>query len=118
MTKVDPSHDRSFAEAKPEVETQWRAQQVDKALATKADDLVKRIRAGGTVADVAKSAGAEVKSAADIHRDDKTGLPESVVAAIFREPADGSSSAATPDGRTVFKITADQTPSVDFADLG
>ncbi len=117
VTKVEPSHDRSFAEAKPEVETQWRAQQVDRALAAKADDLVKQIRAGGTVADVAKSAGAEVKSAADIHRDDKTGLPESVVAAIFREPADGSSSAATPDGRTVLKITADKTPLVDFADL-
>ena len=45
------------------------------------------------------------------------GLPESVVAAIFREPADGSGSAATPDGRAVFKITADRTPAVDFADL-
>jgi len=38
------------------------------------------------------------------------------VAAIFREPADGAGSAATPDGRTVFKITADKTPPVDFAD--
>ena len=65
-----------------------------------------------------KSVGAEPKSATDIHRDEKSGLPESVVAAIFREPADGSGSAATPDGRAVFKITADKTPPVDFADLG
>ena len=43
-------------------------------------------------------------------------LPESVVAAIFREPADGAGSAATTDGRVVFKITADRTPPVDFAD--
>ena len=116
VTKIEPSHDRSFEEARPEVETQWKAQQVDKALAAKADDLVKQIRAGASVAEVAKGAGAEAKSAADIHRDDK-GLPESVVAAIFREPADGSGSAATPDGRSVFKITADKTPPVDFADL-
>ncbi len=39
-----------------------------------------------------------------------------VVAAIFRQPADGAGSAATPDGRVVFKITADRTPPVDFAD--
>ena len=117
VTKIEPAHDRTFEEAKPQVEAQWRAEQVDKALAAKADDLVKQIRSGASVASVAKSAGAEAKSAADIHRDEKAGLPESVVAAIFREPADGSGSAATPDGRTVFKITADRTPPVDFADL-
>ena len=116
VTKVDSAHDRSFEEAKPEVEALWRAEQVDKALAAKADDLVKQIRSGASVADVAKGVGAESKSAADIHRDDKK-LPESVVAAIFRGPADGAGSAATPDGRTVFKITADTTPPVDFADL-
>ena len=117
VTKVEPAHDRTFEEAKPEVEAQWRAEQVDKALAAKADDLVKQIRSGASVADVAKSVGAGAKSAPDIQRDDKTSLPESVVAAIYREPADGSGSAATPDGRTVFKITADRTPPVEFADL-
>jgi len=116
IAKIDPSHDRSFDEAKAEVEAQWRADEIDKTLVAKADDLVKQLRAGGTVADVAKSVGAEAKTAADIHRDDKS-LPEAVVAAIFREPADGEGSAASPDGRVVFKITADKTPPVDFADL-
>ena len=63
ITKVDPAHDLTFEEAKPEVEKQWRAEEVDKALAGKADDLVKQIKAGASVADAAKSAGAEVKSA-------------------------------------------------------
>jgi peptidyl-prolyl cis-trans isomerase D len=116
ISKIDPSHDRSFDEAKTEVEAQWRADEIDKGLAAKADDLVKQLRTGGTVADVAKSVGAEAKTATDIHRDDKS-LPESVVAAVFREPADGEGSAASPDGRAVFKITADKTPAVDFADL-
>ena len=65
---------------------------------------------------MAKSAGAEAKSAQDVHRAEQTSLPEAVVAAIFREPADGAGSSATPDGRVVFKITADKTPPVDFAD--
>jgi peptidyl-prolyl cis-trans isomerase D len=116
VTKIDPAHDLTFEEAKPEVEKQWRAEQVDKALAGKADDLVKQISAGGTIADAAKGAGAEVKTAIDVHRAEQSALPESVVAAMFRQPADGAGSAATPDGRVVFKITADRTPPVDFAD--
>lgn len=116
ITKIDPAHELTFEQAKGEVEKQWRADAVDKALAGKADDLVKQIRAGGSIADVAKAAGAEVKPATDVHREGGAGLPPSVVAAIFREPADGEGSAATPDGRVVFKITADRTPPVDFAD--
>jgi peptidyl-prolyl cis-trans isomerase D len=117
ITKVDPAHDLTFEEAKPEVEKQWRAEEVDKALAGKADDLVKQISAGGNIADAAKGAGAEVKTATDVRRAEQTSLPESVVAAVFRQPADGAGSAATPDGRVVFKITADRTPPVDFADV-
>ncbi len=116
VTRIDPAHELTFEQAKPEVEKQWRAEEVDKALARKADDLVKQIEAGGSVAEAAKSAGAEVKAATDVHRVGDASLPESVVAAIFREPADGAGSAATTDGRVVFKITADHTPPVDFAD--
>jgi peptidyl-prolyl cis-trans isomerase D len=116
VTKVDPSHERSFEDAKPQVEAQWRAEQIDKALAAKADDLVKQIRAGANFADVAKSVEAQAKPVADIHRDEKTSLPAPVVAAIYREPADGVGSAATGDGRTVFKITADKTPPVEAID--
>ncbi len=116
VTKVDPSHERSFEEAKPQVEAQWRAEQIDKALAAKAADLVKQLRDGASFADVAKSVGAAAKPVADIRRDAKTSLPESVVAAIFREPADGVGSAATADARTVFKIAADKTPPVEAID--
>jgi peptidyl-prolyl cis-trans isomerase D len=116
VTKVDPSHDRTFEEAKPEVETQWRAEQIDKALAGKAGDLVKQASAGASVADLARGVGAEAKTAVDVHRDDKS-LPESIVAAIYRQTAGGAGSAAAPDGRAVFKITADRTPPVDYADL-
>ena len=115
VNKVEPSHERSFEEARPQVEAQWRAEQVDKGLAAKAADLVRQLRDGASAAQVAKSVGATVRSVADIRRDDKQ-LPQPVVAAIFREPADGVGSAATPDGRTVFKITADTTPPVETID--
>ena len=116
IAKIDPAHDLTFEEAKPDVEKQRRAEEIDKALAGRADDLVKQISAGGKIADVAKAAGAEVKTATDIHRAEQGSLPESVVAAIFRQGPDSAGSAATPDGRVVFKIAADRTPPVDFAD--
>ena len=116
ITKIDPAHDLTFEEAKPGVEKEQHAEEVDKALAGRADDLVKQLSAGASVSDVAKSAGVAAKSAADIHRDEQSSLPEAVVAAIFRQPVDGAGSAATPDGRVVFKITADRTPPVEFAD--
>ena len=117
VTKVDPSHDRAFEEARPEVEADWRAEQVDKALAAKADDLVKQLAAGANIAELAKNAGLEARSAADVTRDEKTKLPETLVAAVFRVPADGAGAAKTPEGRAVFKVTADKTPPVDFNDL-
>ena len=116
ITKIDPAHELTFEEAKPEVEKEQRAEEVDKALAGKADDLVKQLSSGASVADVAKSAGFAAKSAADIHRDEQSSLPEAVVAAIFRQPAEGAGSAATPDGRIVFKVTGDRTPPVEFVD--
>jgi peptidyl-prolyl cis-trans isomerase D len=115
VNKVEPSHERSFEEARPQVEAQWRAEQVDKQLAAKAADLVKQLRDGASAAVVAKSVGASVRAVADIRRSNKD-LPEPVVAAIFREPADGVGSAATPDGRTVFKITSDKTPPIEAID--
>ena len=116
VAKIDPSHERSFEEARAEVEAQWRTEQVDKALATKADDLLKQLNAGGTIADLAKSVGVEPRTATDVHREDHS-LPDTLVAAIFRQPAGGAGSAATPDGRAIFRITADHTPETDFADL-
>ena len=109
IAKVDPAHDLTFEEAKPEVEKQQRAEEIDKALAAKADDLVKQISAGGNIADVAKGAGAEVKTATDVHRAEQASLPELVVAAIFRQPptapalrrppTDGWCSRSLPTGR-------------------
>jgi len=117
VTKVDPAHDRTFEEAKPEIEKDWRAEEIDKGLTAKADDLVKQLAAGASIADLAKGAGLEVKSASEFTRDEKTNLPESLVAAVFRVPADGAGAAKTPGGRSVFKVTADKTPPVDFNDL-
>jgi peptidyl-prolyl cis-trans isomerase D len=116
VAKVEPARDRTFEEVKDAVEKQWRADQAARALAAKAQEMVKRLDAGATLAVLAESAGLEVKSAAEIRRSGGGALAESVVAAIFATPSTGAGSAATPEGRVVFKITADATPPTDLND--
>jgi peptidyl-prolyl cis-trans isomerase D len=116
VLKVDPARDRTFDEVKAEVEKQWRAEAVSKALSAKADDMVKQIEGGAALATLAQAAGLETKSAADLHRSGATELAPSLVNSVFTVPAGGAGSAATPDGRVVFKVTADATPPTKFDD--
>jgi peptidyl-prolyl cis-trans isomerase D len=118
VAKVDPARDRPFDEVKDAVEKQWRADEVSKALSAKAADLVKQIDAGADVASLAKAAGVEAKSAADIRRRGGASLAANVVAAVFALPPDKAGSASVPEGRLVFKITSDTTPPYEPADPG
>jgi peptidyl-prolyl cis-trans isomerase D len=118
VAKVDPARDRPFDEVKDNVEKQWRADEVGKALGAKALDLVKQIDAGASVASLAQAAGVEAKSAADIRRRGGASLAANVVAAIFALAPDKAGSASVPEGRLVFKITSDATPPYMAADPG
>ncbi len=115
VVKVDAARDRTFEEVKDVVEKQWRADEVTRALGAKALDMVKELDAGATLASLAQNAGLEMKSAADIHRSGGGELAQSVVAAVFATSPMSAGSAATPEGRVVFKITADATPPTDAA---
>jgi peptidyl-prolyl cis-trans isomerase D len=116
ITKVEPSRERSLDEVKDQVAKQWHDDQVAKALSAKAGDMAQKLNAGASLASLADPEKLEVKSATDIHRRGGGGLDESVVAAIFNTSSTGASSAATPAGRVVFKVTADSTPPFDAND--
>ncbi|MGD1035673.1 MAG: SurA N-terminal domain-containing protein [Roseiarcus sp.] len=116
IAKVEPARDRTFEEVKDAVEKQWRADEVARRLAAKAQDMVKQLDAGSALASLAQSAGLKVKSAADIRRRGGGALAETVVGAVFATSPMGAGSAATPEGRVVFKITADATPPIDAND--
>ena len=116
VTKIEPARERTLDEVKDKVAAQWREDQVAKALAAKGAEFVTQLSSGAEIAALAGAAGAQVKKAADVHRQGGASLPESVVTAMFAAPAGGAGSAATPDGRLVFKLTADATPPFDWAD--
>ena len=114
VTKVEPSRQLNFDEVKDKVAKQWQDDQVVKALSAKATDMVQKINAGATLASLAEPDKLEVKTATDVHRRGGGGLNESVIAAVFNTSASGAGSAGTPEGRVVFKVTADSTPPIDF----
>ena len=116
VTKVDAAHERGFDEVQELVEKRRRTDEADKALVEKASDLVKRLREGATVAALAEELKLAVKQAKDLRRDTRGDLGEAAVVAVFAGPANDSGSAATPEGRLIFKVTADVTPPVDPAD--
>jgi peptidyl-prolyl cis-trans isomerase D len=118
VTKVDPAHDRTFDEVKDKVAEVWRKQEIAKRLTDKAADFVKQLDAGGDVAELAKSATTEVKTANNIRRAGGGGLAPNVVAAVFEVGPDRAGSASTPDGRLVFKVTGDVTPPPAAEDPG
>ena len=116
VTKIEPARERTLDEVKDKVTAQWRDDQVAKALAAKGAELVTQLNSGADIAALAATAGAEVRKAADVHRQGGASLSESVVTAMFATPAGGAGSATTPEGRLVFKLTADATPPFDWAD--
>ncbi len=118
VTRIDPAHDRAFDDVKDKVAQAWRRQETDKRLADSGADLVKKLDAGGDVAELAKSVNAEVKTTKDIRREGGGELAPAVVAAVFAVGPRQAGSVATPEGQLVYKVTADAIPAPIPGDPG
>jgi peptidyl-prolyl cis-trans isomerase D len=108
VTAVTPSHERRFEEVKAQVEQRWRDDETSKRLAAKADDLLAKLKAGASIADVAAGAGLAVETANGLLRGKPTDkLPARLVAAVFNTAKD-SAGIAEGDRQTeryVFRVT-------------
>jgi peptidyl-prolyl cis-trans isomerase D len=115
---VTPSRERSLDEVRSQVEAKWREDQVATKLREKATEIVKKVEAGGKLADEASALGVKLETADKFRRDAALpGLPESVVSAAFRTVKDGVGQATGTDGgeRIVFRVTDIIVPPVDLA---
>ncbi len=98
---------KPYDEVKADVEAAWRKEQVRTKLVEKARDLVARLQKGEAIAEVAKSAGAELKTSKPLKREGaEPGLPPAAVSQAFALAEGGASSAMPGDGatRTVFQV--------------
>jgi len=116
VTGITPSHDRSLADVKAQVEQHWRDDEVAKRLAAKTDELLGKLKAGTSLADVASGAGLKIETAVGLQRNKQADkLPAKLIAAAFRTPKDGAGSAEgdQPTERYVFRVTTVTDPKPD-----
>lgn len=109
---ISPSRERTFDEARAQVESRWRETEVGKRLDAKVAAITDKVKAGTPFAEVAAAEGLTVETASGLKRDSTEPLPAAAIAELFRTPKDGVASAigAEPTQRIVFKVTAITVP--------
>jgi peptidyl-prolyl cis-trans isomerase D len=113
---ITPERDRTLDEVREQVETRWRDDQVTGLLRAKAAEMLEKLKAGTSFAEVAAAAGLKVETKADIKRGNAL-PPLSVLTidSIFRTAQDGygSANATTPAEQVVFRVVGITMPTVD-----
>lgn len=114
VTKIDPTRERTFEEAKEDILARWRAEEARKALDAKVDEALKQLRDSSLqLAGLATRENLQVQAAEKL---DRTGgaLGAAAAAQIFAAQQGGFGSApSSDDGRVVFQVTAIEAPAFD-----
>jgi peptidyl-prolyl cis-trans isomerase D len=114
---ITPSRDRTLDEVKDRVEASWRADDTATRLKSKATQLLDKLKAGSTLADLAAADGLKVQTI--------TGLKRGVAAPPFSagasdklfvtaKDAAGSADAEQPGEQVVFRVTDIVLPKTDM----
>ena len=119
VARIDKARQKTFEEARPEVEKAWRDDETARLLSAKSADLTKRLEAGEAFAAIAASEGnLEVKHASGVKRSGGVkDFPANAVAQTFNVGVGAVGSARLDDGgRVIFKVTDAVVPPLDPAD--
>jgi peptidyl-prolyl cis-trans isomerase D len=118
VTGITPARERTLEEVKDQVETRWRDDEIAKRLQTKTDDMLGKLKAGTTLAQLAAESGLKVATATDLQRGKQGGFaPAKLVEAAFKTPK-GVAARAEGDQETarfVFYVTEIADPTLDAA---
>jgi peptidyl-prolyl cis-trans isomerase D len=115
---ITPSRERTLDEVRGQVEAKWRENQISSKLQAKATEMVQKLEQGGSLAEVAASAGLKVETATGFRRDvSPPGVPDAAIAAAFRTAKDGVGQTPGAGGSEwiVFRVTDVSVPPVDTA---
>jgi peptidyl-prolyl cis-trans isomerase D len=118
VTGITPSRERPLDEIKEQVEARWREQEIATRLNAKATEILDKLKAGTSFADVAAASSLKVETMSGIKRGQGSGaLSQAAVAAVFRTAKDaaGKAEAAQPTEQVVFRVTDIVVPTLDTA---
>jgi peptidyl-prolyl cis-trans isomerase D len=118
VTKIDKARDKTFAEARADVEKAWREEQSGKRLTAKTAELVKKLDAGESIAAVAAAEGnLAIKHASDVRRGLSSGLPQNFVNEIFHVTVHRAGTIPNEEGGAyLFQVTKSSVPPFDPQD--
>jgi peptidyl-prolyl cis-trans isomerase D len=115
---ITPSRERPLDEVKDGVEARWREQEIAARLNAKATEILDKLKAGSTFAEIAAANNLKVASLTGIKRGEPPApLSAPAVDAIFRTAKDAarSADAAEPPEQVVFRVTDIVEPKLDTA---
>jgi len=118
VTGITPSRERNLDEVKDQVEARWRDDEIAKRLQAKTDDMLGKLKAGTTLAQLATEAGLKLETASELQRGKPAGFaPAKLVDAAFKTPKGAPASAAGDQetARFVFRVTDVVEPMLDPA---
>jgi peptidyl-prolyl cis-trans isomerase D len=118
VAAITPSRDRSLEEVKAQVETRWRTEQISERLTAKTTELVDKLKAGTSLAELASQLGVTVETLGGLKRGTAAGpLPASVVDHVFATAngAPGAAQGAEPTDRFIYRVTDVTLPAFDAA---
>jgi peptidyl-prolyl cis-trans isomerase D len=116
VDSISPARDRSLDEVKPQVVARWRDDEIAARLKTKATEMLDKIKAGTSFADVAAASNLKVEWRPGIKRTGTTpGMSEAAVNEIFKTSPNttGAVEGANPTERIVFRVTDVKVPPLD-----
>jgi peptidyl-prolyl cis-trans isomerase D len=115
VADITPSRERKLDEVKDQVEARWREDEIIKRLSAKTTDIVDKLKAGTTIADVAAADGLKVDTKWGLKRQGTDILPPRVITQIFRTAKDavGSAEGQTATDRVIFRVTDIKVPTFD-----
>jgi peptidyl-prolyl cis-trans isomerase D len=118
VSEIIPSRERKLEEVKDEVEKRWRDDEVAARLRTKANEMVDKLKAGTTLAELAEASKLKIETATKFKRGlPVEGLSTRAVDEVFRTPkgAPGTAEGERPGERIVFRVTDVIEPPFDPA---
>ena len=113
---ITPSRDRPLDEVKDQVEARWRDDEIATRLRAKATELLDKVKAGTSFADMAAAEKLKTEWRLGIKRSSPPpGISAPAVAEIFKTPQDAAASVegASPTERMVFHVTEIKVPDLD-----
>jgi len=113
---ITPSHERPLDDVKDQVEARWREQEIATRLNAKATEILDKIKAGTTLADIAAADHLRVETKGGLKRGEAAApLSAAGVDAVFRtaKGAAGKAEGGQPGEQLVFRVTDITVPTLD-----